>query len=70
MATLRKVARASKLAKMVELTNNVLNKSVMVGFKGIVIDTDINKLNQLLHDHCMVGVVALERGDINNRLHV
>lgn len=70
MATMRKAAHASKPAKIMNITNNVLNMSVTVGLLGTnVIKSDIEKLEHVLREHCMVGVVALERGDTENRLH-
>lgn len=44
--------------------------SVTVGLLGEnVIKSNIQKLVCLLREHCMAGVVTLEKGDIENRLH-
>lgn len=70
MALMKKATHAPKSANEVELTNNVLDLSVIVWFKGAdVIRSDIEKLNRLLTDHYMAGVVALERGDTKNHLY-
>lgn len=70
MVTLRKAARKVKAAKVVDLSNNVLDMSVTMGFRGAnIVKSDILKLEWLLWEHCLVGVIAIERGDIENRLH-
>lgn len=70
MATVRKATQGWKPTKEVELINNVIDMSVTVSFKGAnVTKFDIEKLNMLLNDYCLADVVALERDDIENRLH-
>lgn len=68
---MKKVVRLPKLEKTMSLTNNVLDMSVTIGLLGTdVIKLDIEKLECLLCEHCMISVVALERGDTKNRLHI
>lgn len=52
------------------LPNSILELSVTIGYLGVdVCLEEINKLDLLIHDHCVAGLVALERGDVENSLH-
>lgn len=70
MPTIKCAAHAKKPAKEVNLTDDILEMSVTVGYKGADISPlDIHKLDRLLNEHCLSGVVALEREDTKNHLH-
>lgn len=70
MAPIKHVALAKKTPKEVTLDDNVLDMSITIGLKGVDVDKgDIVKLDRLLHDHYMAGMVALERGDTENWLY-
>lgn len=70
MGALKCVARAKKPAREVDLNDDVLDMSLTIGLKGVdVCKTNIEKLNRVLEEHYIAGLVALERGDIENRLH-
>lgn len=57
MALLRAAARAKKPAKEDEWNDDVLDMSLMIGLKGAdVCKTNIEKLDQLLQEHCMAGL--------------
>lgn len=64
----------TKPPKKVSLTNDILDSnldfSLTIGLKGVdVCKLDIEKLNRLLHNQCLFGLAALERGDTKNHLH-
>lgn len=70
MAQLRAIARAKKAAKNGEWNDDVLDMSLTIGLRGAdVCRSDIKKLDHLLQEHYLAGIIALKRGDAENRLH-
>lgn len=70
MVAIRRAACAKKPAKEVKLNDNVLDMSLRIGLKGAdICKTNIEKLNCLLEEHCLAGLVTLEREDTKNQLH-
>lgn len=62
--SLKRKSRQVNDRKEVEMTTTVLELSVTVGYVGADVKKDeIQNLHRLMQDHCLSGVVSLERGD-------
>lgn len=69
MAQLKATTRAKKPTKEDIWYDLVLDMSLTVGMLGAdVYPSDMEKLNRFLDKHCIVGVIAMERGDTESRL--
>lgn len=59
-----------KKMNRVEDVDHVLEMSIHVGYLGADVKAvGIDKMHQLLSDECISGLVAMERGEVENHLH-
>lgn len=54
----------------VVLTDSILELSVTIGYLGADVHPDkIHQLDLLIREHCVSGLVAMERGNLEAHLH-